>query len=89
MFNYMMAKDQHGCRSFQRIFEDGSALDDDAMIVFNELIPHVVELMVDPFGNYLMQKLLDVCNEEQRTQIVLMVTAKPGQLIHISLNAYG
>ncbi|CAA7047918.1 unnamed protein product [Microthlaspi erraticum] len=59
------------------------------MIVFNELIPHVVELMVDPFGNYLMQKLLDVCNEEQRTQIILMVTSEPGQRIRISLNAFG
>ncbi|XP_010492702.2 PREDICTED: putative pumilio homolog 8, chloroplastic [Camelina sativa] len=82
-----MAKDQHGCRFLQRIFEDGSGLD--AMIIFNELIPHVVELMMDPFGNYLMQKLLDVCNEEQRTQIILMVTSEPGQLIRISLNAYG
>ncbi|CAL9215892.1 unnamed protein product [Arabidopsis halleri] len=84
---YLMAKDQHGCRFLQRIFEDGSALD--AMVIFNEVIPHVVELMMDPFGNYLMQKLLDVCNEEQRTQIILMVTSEPGQLIRISLNAYG
>ncbi|KAL9306995.1 putative pumilio 8 [Arabidopsis thaliana] len=84
---YLMAKDQHGCRFLQRIFEDGSALD--AMIIFIEVIPHVVELMMDPFGNYLMQKLLDVCNEEQRTQIILMVTSEPGQLIRISLNAYG
>ncbi|KAL1224509.1 putative pumilio [Cardamine amara subsp. amara] len=84
---YLMAKDQHGCRLLQRIFEDGSALD--AMIIFNEVIPHVVELMMDPFGNYLMQKLLDVCNEEQKTQIVLMATSEPGQLIRISLNAYG
>lgn len=84
---YLMAKDQHGCRFLQRIFEDGSALD--AMIIFSEVIPHVVELMMDPFGNYLMQKLLDVCNEEQRTQIILMVTSEPGQLIRISLNAYG
>ncbi|EOA39390.1 hypothetical protein CARUB_v10012475mg [Capsella rubella] len=84
---YLMAKDQHGCRFLQRIFEDGSALD--AMIIFSEVIPHAVELMMDPFGNYLMQKLLDVSNEEQRTQIILMVTSEPGQLIRISLNAYG
>jgi len=84
---YFMAKDQHGCRFLQWIFEDGSALD--ALVIFSEVIPHVVELMMDPFGNYLMQKLLDVCNEEQRTQIILMVTSEPGQLIRISLNAYG
>ncbi|KAJ0231139.1 putative pumilio 7 [Hirschfeldia incana] len=84
---YLMAKDQHGCRFLQRIFDEGTPVD--AMVIFNEVIPHVVELMMDPFGNYLMQKLLDVCNEEQRTQIVLVATAEPGQLIRISLNAYG
>ncbi|CAH8390575.1 unnamed protein product [Eruca vesicaria subsp. sativa] len=84
---YLMAKDQHGCRFLQRIFDEGTPVD--AMVIFNEVIAHVVELMMDPFGNYLMQKLLDVCNEEQRTQIVLVVTAEPGQLIRISLNAYG
>ncbi|EOA34555.1 hypothetical protein CARUB_v10022107mg [Capsella rubella] len=84
---YLMAKDQHGCRFLQRIFDEGTSVD--AMIIFNEVIAHVVELMMDPFGNYLMQKLLDVCTEEQRTQIVLVATAEPGQLIRISLNAYG
>ncbi|KAL1204217.1 putative pumilio [Cardamine amara subsp. amara] len=84
---YLMAKDQHGCRFLQRIFDEGTSID--AMIIFNEVIAHVVELMMDPFGNYLMQKLLDVCTEEQRTQIVLVATSEPGQLIRISLNAYG
>ncbi|CAH8309743.1 unnamed protein product [Eruca vesicaria subsp. sativa] len=84
---YLMAKDQHGCRFLQRIFDEGTPVD--AMVIFNEVIAHVVELMMDPFGNYLMQKLLDVCTEEQRTQIVLVATAEPGQLIRISLNAYG
>lgn len=82
---YLMAK--HGCRSLQRILEDGTCLD--SMIIFNEVIPHVVEVMTDPFGNYLMQKILDVCNEEQRMQIILIVTAQPGWLVQISLNTYG
>ncbi|XP_010535560.1 PREDICTED: putative pumilio homolog 7, chloroplastic [Tarenaya hassleriana] len=84
---YLMAKDQHGCRFLQRIFDEGNA--QAASIIFNEVIDHVVELMMDPFGNYLMQKLLDVCTEEQRTEIILLATAEPGQLIRVSLNAYG
>ncbi|KAE8729353.1 hypothetical protein F3Y22_tig00003721pilonHSYRG00346 [Hibiscus syriacus] len=40
-------------------------------------------------GNYLVQKLLDLCTEEQRLQIVLTVTKEPGQLVRISLNTYG
>ncbi|KAJ4950517.1 hypothetical protein NE237_027349 [Protea cynaroides] len=82
-----IAKDQHGCRFLQRKFDEGTA--EDVKMIFSEIIEHVVELMMNPFGNYLMQKLLDVCTEEQRLQILLMVTEEPGQLIKISLNTHG
>ncbi|KAK8624770.1 hypothetical protein V6N13_089656 [Hibiscus sabdariffa] len=84
---YLIAKDQHGCRFLQRVFDEGSQLD--VEIIFKEIIDHVVELMMNPFGNYLMQKLLEVCNEEQRMRILLMVTKEPGQLVKISLNTHG
>ena len=34
-----------------------------------EILGHLMELMVDPFGNYLIQKLLDRCDEAQRLQV--------------------
>ncbi|XVE55488.1 hypothetical protein DITRI_Ditri03aG0162500 [Diplodiscus trichospermus] len=84
---YYMAKDQIGCRFLQKMFDEGSCLH--VQIIFNEIIDNIVELMMDPFGNYLVQKLLDVCTEGQRLQIVLMVTKEAGQLVKISLNTYG
>ncbi|XP_015886236.3 uncharacterized protein LOC107421499 [Ziziphus jujuba] len=84
---YLIAKDQHGCRFLQRMLDEGTP--QDVQIIFSEIIDHVVELMMNPFGNYLMQKLLDVCNEEQRMQILIMVTAEPGELVRISLNTHG
>ncbi|KAL4346632.1 hypothetical protein GQ457_17G004130 [Hibiscus cannabinus] len=84
---YLIAKDQHGCRFLQRLFDDGTR--QDVQMIFKEIIDHVVELMMNPFGNYLMQKLLEVCNEEQRMQILLMVTEEPGKLVKISLNTHG
>ncbi|OIW13629.1 hypothetical protein TanjilG_07971 [Lupinus angustifolius] len=84
---YLIAKDQYGCRFLQRMFDEGTP--EDVQVIFNEIIDHVVELMVNPFGNYLMQKLLDVCSEEQRMQIILMVTGEIGQLVRISLNTHG
>ncbi|KAK8558777.1 hypothetical protein V6N12_042073 [Hibiscus sabdariffa] len=74
-------------RRSQRVFDEGSQLD--VEIIFKEIIDHVVELMMNPFGNYLMQKFLEVCNEEQRMQILLMVTEEPGQLVKISINTHG
>ncbi|KAG9158439.1 hypothetical protein Leryth_013176 [Lithospermum erythrorhizon] len=84
---YYIAKDQHGCRFLQRMFDEGTPRD--VQIIFNEIITHVIELMINPFGNYLMQKLLEVCNEEQRMQILLKVTQEPGELVRISLNTHG
>jgi len=84
---YLMAKDQNGGRFLQRMFDEGRM--EDIQMIFNEIIGHVVELMMSPFGNYLIQKLLDVCSEEQRMQIILMVIQEPGQLVRISLNTHG
>ena len=39
-------------------------------VIFSEVMEHMVELMTDPFGNYLCQKLLDCCTREQRAIIV-------------------
>ncbi|XP_072989868.1 putative pumilio homolog 7, chloroplastic isoform X2 [Typha latifolia] len=57
--------------------------------IFNKIIDHVGELMVSPFGNYLMQKLLDICTEEQRMRIICTLTKDPAELIRISLDNHG
>ncbi|KAL8521103.1 hypothetical protein ACS0TY_011592 [Phlomoides rotata] len=84
---YQMAKDQHGCRFLQKMFDEGTS--QDVQTIFNEIIDHVVELMMNPFGNYLMQKLLEVCDEQQRMHILLKVTQEHGELVRISLNTHG
>ncbi|XP_008790832.2 mRNA-binding protein PUF3-like [Phoenix dactylifera] len=84
---YRMAKDQHGCRLLQQKFDEGKVHEVD--MIFNGIIDHVVELMVNPFGNYLMQKLLEVCTEEQRLKILLILTEDPADLVRISLNTHG
>ncbi|CAH8361305.1 unnamed protein product [Eruca vesicaria subsp. sativa] len=83
-----MAITQHGSKYLQKILQDGTSLE--AMVViFNEVIHHLVKLMRNPFGNYLVQKLLDVCNEEQRTNIIRIVTSPRTLFVQISLEAYG
>ncbi|KAL0735247.1 hypothetical protein Bca4012_011457 [Brassica carinata] len=84
---YLMAKNQMGCRFLQKLMEEGSFLD--AMIIFRGLIDHVIELGLDQFGNFLIQKLIQVCDEQQRTQILINLTSKSGLLIRISLHNYG
>ncbi|MCD7455939.1 hypothetical protein HAX54_030226 [Datura stramonium] len=84
---YLAAKDQLGCRYLQKIFDEGTS--EDVQIIFNGIIHHIFELMKDPFGNYLVQKLLTVCSDEQRMQFVLMVTKDPGELVKASRTTHG
>lgn len=81
---YNMSKDQHGCRYMQRKLEDGVPAHIE--IIFAETCPHIIELMTDPFGNYLCQKLFEHCNDEQRS--TLIETAAPA-LPAIALNQHG
>ncbi|KAM3324077.1 pumilio 12 isoform X1 [Capsicum chacoense] len=84
---YLMAKDQNGCRFLQKKFAEGSS--EDVEKIFPEIIVHIVELMIDPFGNYLVQKLFEVCNEGQRMQILRAITRISGDLVRISCDMHG
>ncbi|KAF3444383.1 hypothetical protein FNV43_RR14075 [Rhamnella rubrinervis] len=84
---YLMAKDQHGCRFLQRKFSEGTP--EEVEKIFLEIINHIVELMTDPFGNYLVQKLLEVCDEDQQKQIIHSITRKSGELVRISCDMHG
>ncbi|KAI3450921.1 hypothetical protein Pfo_007586 [Paulownia fortunei] len=84
---YHMAKDQNGCRFLQRKFAEGTS--EDIERIFTEIIMHIVELMTDPFGNYLVQKLLEVCNEDQKMQILHEITRNKGDLVRISCDMHG
>ncbi|KAL3485389.1 armadillo-type protein [Aspergillus germanicus] len=81
---YGLCKDQHGCRYLQRKLEERNP--DHVQMIFDETHLHVVELMTDPFGNYLCQKLLEYSNDDQRT--ALINSAAP-QLVKIALNQHG
>ncbi|CAO3563544.1 unnamed protein product [Mortierella alpina] len=81
---YSLCKDQHGCRYLQKKLEEQN--ETYLAIIFGEVFSHFVELMTDPFGNYLCQKLLEFCGDEQRTAIVETVAP---ELVNISLNMHG
>ncbi|KAL6758254.1 ARM repeat-containing protein [Haematococcus lacustris] len=81
-----VAQDQNGCRFLQRKFDEGGPAA--VALVLEEVLECVVELMVDPFGNYLVQKLLDRCSEQQRLEVLRRV-AQRGELASVALNTHG
>src|SRR5690242_8494100 len=82
--NYSLCKDQHGCRFLQKKLEERNT--EYLQIIFDETAPHVLELMTDPFGNYLCQKLLGFTNDGQRNTLVR--NAAPA-MVSIALNQHG
>ncbi|THG99421.1 hypothetical protein EW026_g2926 [Hermanssonia centrifuga] len=78
-----LCKDQHGCRYLQKKLEEGVPEHRD--IIFRETFSHFAELMTDPFGNYLCQKLLEFSTDEQRNLICESVAQ---DLVNISLNMH-
>lgn len=84
---HLMAKDQHGCRQLQRRISEGGT--NEVEKIFVEIIDYIVELMTDSFGNYLVQKLLEACNEDQQTQILKVITRNSADLVRISCDIHG
>ncbi|KAK1258269.1 hypothetical protein QJS04_geneDACA022506 [Acorus gramineus] len=54
---YYMVKHQRWCRFLQERFEGVNPDEDD--MIFHGVISHVVEFMVDTYGNFLMQKVME------------------------------
>ncbi|KAI8338668.1 armadillo-type protein [Chlamydoabsidia padenii] len=81
---YDLCKDHNGCRFLQKKLEDPN--EQHLQTIFDEIHPHFVELMTDPFGNYLCQKLVERCNDAQRTAIVDIISS---DLLQICLSMHG
>lgn len=63
-----MACDHNGCRTLQQLLTDGPS--NVAEEVYYEVRNHLWELMVDRFGNYLFQRLLEALPSEKKLDLV-------------------
>ncbi|KAI0381511.1 ARM repeat-containing protein [Hypomontagnella monticulosa] len=81
---YDLCKDQHGCRYLQKQLEN--RVPEQVHMIWLETNQHVVELMTDPFGNYLCQKLLEYCSDDERTVLIQNATQ---DMVRIALNQHG
>ena len=80
---YELCKDQHGCRFLQIKLEESN---ENVNTIYNEIHPYFVDLMTDPFGNYLCQKLLERCDDEQKSNILQVITP---DFLRICLSMHG
>ncbi|CAN0089504.1 unnamed protein product, partial [Phaeothamnion confervicola] len=77
-------RDQHGSRFIQQRLE--VATDAEKRAFFDEILPHAQGLMTDVFGNYVIQKLFDHGDAEQRESLASFLV---GHAVQLSLQMYG
>eukprot|EP01132_Coremiostelium_polycephalum_P001362 gene1362-1719_t len=72
---YHLTKYQAGCRFLQKKLEENP---DPAHVnlIFKEVFEHLIELMVDPYGQYLIPQLMKYCDNNQRRMIVDRIAPK-------------
>ena len=79
-----LSRDQVGCRLLQQALdEDGATA---ATAILNEGLTFWAEAMVEPFGNYLFQKILERITPYERVTLVKSVSTR---LVNASLNLHG
>ncbi|XBW36590.1 hypothetical protein QEN19_002162 [Hanseniaspora menglaensis] len=81
---YELSIQQQGSRFIQT-----SLKKEDLPLVLEEILPHVVELSQHSFGNYLVQKLVELGSENEKLKILeLLATSKSG-IISIACDPHG
>lgn len=79
-----LSRDQVGCRLVQQALDEEGPMA--AALILQEGMPFWGEAMVDPFGNYLFQKILEKITAEERIVLIHNVSTR---LVNASLNLHG
>lgn len=77
-------RDQNGSRLIQQHFEKADPAEREQM--FQQILPHAFSLMTDVFGNYVIQKILELGNDEQKAAIH---ETMEGRILELCQNTYG
>lgn len=78
------AGDQLGSRHIQSKLDTATA--EEKTIVFEEIHPHVLQLSMDVFANYVVQKFFEQGNEAQKSKLA---DSLRGHVLQLSLQMYG
>lgn len=76
-------KEQKGCRKYQRLLDENPNY---SIVIYNNIKNRISELILDQFGNYLIQKLVELLNKQELYEIVCNIEQK---IIFIAKNAFG
>lgn len=76
--------DQHGSRFIQSNLERASV--EQRRLVFEEVLPKAKSLMMDVFGNYVVQRLIQYGSDDEKEKLVRCIR---GNVVALTLHVYG
>ncbi|XP_073036707.1 pumilio homolog 12-like [Primulina eburnea] len=86
-FMFSKAMKERGCQLLLQKLHERKV--EDIQMIFSEVKDCICQLMFDQFGSDVILKLFEVCNEEQKNQLVSAVTADPLLLISVCIDPQG
>jgi hypothetical protein len=81
---HILAREQAGCRFLQKKLEEDPSFAD--RFLFPAIFDCFLELTIDAFGNYLIQKMMEFMNEENLSKMLNLVCPC---MLSLGLNAHG
>jgi pumilio RNA-binding family len=81
-----LSKDQTGSRYIQQLLDSGLLTLNEIHELFIRILTYTNELTMDPFGNYVMQKLVDLIPEKNRR---ILLKELEGKYLSLSTHMYG
>mmetsp|Transcript_8731 Transcript_8731/g.12984 ORF Transcript_8731/g.12984 Transcript_8731/m.12984 type:complete len:434 (+) Transcript_8731:31-1332(+) len=79
-----MSQDQSGSRFLQQKYP--TACPADKQLIFEEVLRSAYNLMIDVFGNYVVQKILEFGTREQKRVLAHQMS---GKVVELSMHMYG
>ena len=79
-----MGKDQGACRYIQKLLNDNPT--EVIKVLYTPICQNVLQLINDPFGNYLIQKTISFLNDDQLFEILKIISPS---FFEISCNTHG
>lgn len=78
------AADRYGSRKVQKDLDASTPIE--KAIIFNELKQHLLPLVKNQFGNYVIQKMFDLGTSQQRNEMIVLLVPS---IHHLSKHMYG
>lgn len=86
---YGFAKDQFGSRFLQQKLQDSTVPQQEKDDLFEELSPHLPGLCIDVFGNYVVQKILEIGVGTREQHNIIYNSAIKNNMFELSKHMYG